>query len=52
MTVNIYDDLNKLEASLRQTNEFGEVQKAIEDVKADEAALSLFTNFRKIQLNL
>ena len=52
MTVNIYDDLNKLEATFRKTTEFSEVQQAVEVVKADEDALALFKNFRKIQLDL
>ncbi|GEN82751.1 UPF0342 protein [Sporosarcina luteola] len=52
MTVNIYDDLNKLEATLRKTAEFAKVQQAIEDVKADEQASELFKSFRKIQLTL
>ena len=52
MTVNIYDDLNRLEATFRKTNEFSEVQQAVEVVKADEDALALFKNFRKIQLDL
>ena len=50
MTVNIYDDLNKLEATFRKTTEFSEVREAVEVVKADEEALALFKNFRKIQL--
>ena len=52
MTVNIYDDLNKLESSFRKTNEFAEVSKAIENVKADEQASELFKSFRKIQVTL
>ncbi|QUW23456.1 YlbF family regulator [Sporosarcina sp. Marseille-Q4063] len=52
MTVNIYDDLNRLEATFRKTTEFSEVQQAVAVVKADEDALALFKNFRKIQLDL
>lgn len=52
MTVNIYDDLNNLEATFRKTAEFGEVEKAVEVVKADEEALTLFKKFRDIQLTL
>lgn len=52
MVVNIYDDLNKLEATFRKTNEFMDVQKAVEEVKQDDEALQLFKNFRKIQLSL
>ena len=39
MTVNIYDDLNKLEATFRKTTEFAEVEQAVGVVKADEDAL-------------
>ena len=52
MTGNIYDDLNRLEATFRKTTEFAEVQQAVEVVKADEEALALFKNFRKIQLDM
>ncbi|QFG00130.1 hypothetical protein PB01_15560 [Psychrobacillus glaciei] len=50
--INIYDDINKLEATLRQTNEFSHVKAAVESVKVDEEALALFQSFRKIQLSL
>ena len=40
MTVNIYDDLNKLEATFRKTEEFAEVEQAVEEVKADERGTS------------
>ena len=33
MTVNIYDDLNKLEATFRKTEEFAEVEQAVNEVK-------------------
>ncbi len=52
MTVNMYDDLNKLEATFRKTTEFGEVERAVEEVKEDEVALQLFKSFRKIQMTL
>lgn len=52
MTVNIYDDLNKLEATFRKTAEFAEVEQAVDEVKADNESLTLFKNFRKIQLTL
>ncbi|MEK4487092.1 YlbF family regulator [Psychrobacillus sp. FSL H8-0484] len=50
--INIYDDINKLEASLRQTDQFANVKAAVESVKADSEALALFQSFRKIQLSL
>lgn len=52
MTVNIYDDLNKLESTLRRTDEFAEVKNAIEEVKKDSQAAELFKSFRKIQMTL
>ena len=52
MSVNIYDDLNKLEATFRKTEEFAEVEQAVNEVKKDNEALELFKSFRKIQLTL
>ena len=50
--INIYDDINKLETTLRQTDEFANVKAAVESVKADAEALVLFQSFRKIQMSL
>jgi len=50
--INIYDDINKLESSLRQTEEFANVKSAVVAVKEDAEALALFQSFRKIQLSL
>ncbi|MBQ0138420.1 MAG: YlbF family regulator [Kurthia sp.] len=50
--INIYNDLNKLEATFRQTEEFKALEAAIEDVKTDESAVALFSNFRKMQMTL
>lgn len=50
--INIYDDINKLETTLRQTDEFANVKATVESVKADPAALVLFQSFRKIQMSL
>ena len=50
--INIYDDINNLEKTLRQTDEFSNVQAAVESVKADEEALVLFQSFRKVQMSL
>lgn len=52
MTVNIYDDMNKLESTLRKTDEYGAVKSAMADVQADEEANTLFRSFREIQMNL
>lgn len=50
--INIYDDINKLETTLRKTEEFTKVKASVESVKADAEALALFKSFRQIQLSL
>ncbi len=50
--INIYEDINKLEATLRQTDEYKVLKEAVELVRNDEEAKNLFTNFRDIQLKL
>ena len=52
MSVNIYDDMNKLESTLRKTDEYVAVKTAMADVKGDEHARALFESFREIQMNL
>jgi|DewCreStandDraft_1066081.scaffolds.fasta_scaffold23148_2 cell fate (sporulation/competence/biofilm development) regulator YlbF (YheA/YmcA/DUF963 family) len=52
MTVNIYDDINRLETSFRKTNEYAAVQQAVAEVKSDEQALALFKSFRDLQMTL
>ena len=52
MTVNIYDDINRLETSFRKTNEYAAVQQAVVEVKSDEQALALFKSFRDLQITL
>ncbi|WP_301107340.1 YlbF family regulator [Sporosarcina sp.] len=52
MTINIYDDMNKLESTLRKTDQYLAVKTAMEDVKGDEEARVLFESFREIQMNL
>jgi cell fate (sporulation/competence/biofilm development) regulator YlbF (YheA/YmcA/DUF963 family) len=52
MTVNIYDDINKLESTFRKTSEYAAVQQAVEAVKSDEQALALFKSFRDLQMTL
>lgn len=44
--INIYEDINKLQATFRKTEEFENLQKAVEAVREDEEAKKLFTNFR------
>ena len=50
--VNIYDDLNKLVLNFRKLDEFKTLEKAVEQVRADEEAKNYFTNFRDIQIKL
>lgn len=50
--MNIYDDINKLETTLRQTAEMQGVKEAIQAVKEDQEAKDLFESFRKIQMTL
>lgn len=52
MTVNVYDDVNRLEATFRQTEEFAQLKEAVAAVKADEAALELFKKFRQVQMEM
>ena len=52
MTVNIYDDINRLENTFRNTSEFAAVQQAVTEVKNDEQALALFKSFRDLQMTL
>ena len=47
MTVNIYDDLNKLEATFRKTEEFAEVEQAVDEVKKDKKHLRCSKAFVK-----
>ena len=50
--INIYNEINALEATFRKTAEFEALQEAVAIVKADEDALKLFQNFRKVQMDL
>ncbi|WP_088007781.1 YlbF family regulator [Indiicoccus explosivorum] len=52
MTVNIYDDINKLEGTFRKTDEFKNLEQAVEDVTSDKEAADLFRTFRDLQLKL
>lgn len=52
MSVNIYDDMNKLESTLRKTDEYLAVKTAMDEVKGDEHASVLFESFREIQMEL
>ena len=50
--INIYNDINKLEATLRQTTEFENLKVAVDAVKTDEEAKTLFQNFRNLQMKM
>ncbi|HEY4624188.1 YlbF family regulator [Solibacillus sp. FSL R7-0668] len=50
--INIYEDINKLQATFRKTEEFENLQKAVEAVREDEEAKKLFTNFRDVQMKM
>lgn len=50
--INIYNEINALEATFRKTAEFEALQEAVAVVKADDDALKLFQNFRKVQMDL
>ncbi|MFX3673773.1 MAG: YlbF family regulator [Paenisporosarcina sp.] len=52
MTVNIYDDINRLEGTFRKTKEYAAVLEAVSAVKEDEQALALFKSFRDLQMTL
>lgn len=50
--INIYNEINALEATFRKTAEFEALRQAVAIVKGDEDALKLFQNFRKVQMDL
>ncbi|MFJ7983293.1 YlbF family regulator [Lysinibacillus xylanilyticus] len=50
--INIYNEINTLEATFRKTPEFEELKEAVAAVKQDEEALNLFKSFRKVQIDL
>ena len=49
---NLNAKINELQATFQQTEEFVNLQKAVEDVRADEQSKSLFVNFRNVQMKL
>ncbi len=50
--INIYNEINALEATFRKTPEYEALNKAVAAVKKDEEALNLFKNFRNVQIEL
>ncbi|HSP21458.1 MAG TPA: YlbF family regulator [Planococcus sp. (in: firmicutes)] len=52
MTVNIYDDINKLESTFRSTEEYEKLKVAVEAVSSDSDSNELFKSFRDLQITL
>jgi cell fate (sporulation/competence/biofilm development) regulator YlbF (YheA/YmcA/DUF963 family) len=52
LAINLYDQANELERSLRQSDEFLELKKMYDEVNSDESANKMFENFRNIQMTL
>ncbi|NQD65540.1 YlbF family regulator [Bacillus haikouensis] len=52
MAINLYDQANELERTLRQSDEFLELKKMYDEVNNDESASKMFENFRNIQMTL
>lgn len=52
MTNNIYDTANQLERDLRELPAYKALEKAFDDIQADEAAKAVFEEFRQVQLDL
>ncbi|MGE7676188.1 YlbF family regulator [Lysinibacillus sp. NPDC094403] len=50
--INIYNEINTLEATFRKTPEFEALKEAVTVVKEDKEALNLFQSFRKVQMDL
>lgn len=50
--INIYEDINKLQATFRKTKEYETLKETVDAVRSDEEAKVLFTNFRDIQMKL
>ena len=48
----IFNEIAKLEVVFRETKEFKVLQETVEEVKKDEEARTLFSNFRNIQQKL
>lgn len=52
MSVNIYDDANRLESALRQSEEYRAVKAQLEAVNSNEESKAIFADFRSIQMTL
>ncbi|KAA1039172.1 YlbF family regulator [Macrococcus equipercicus] len=52
MTVNIYDEANRLESALRQSDEYTAVKTYFEAINNNPESKQLFDEFRNIQLTL
>lgn len=49
---NIYDTINKLELEVRNHEAYTDLKSALEAVQADEAANSVYTEFRQLQMSV
>ena len=49
---NILNDISTLQVTFQASEQFKSLQDAVEVVRADEEAKTLFTNFRDIQIKL
>jgi len=52
MSVNIYDEANRLESALRQSDEYNAIKEHYSAVNNNPESKKIFDDFRKIQLNL
>ena len=52
MIMTIYNEIEKLQATFTGTAEFDTLKKAVEEVRSDEEAKTLFVNFREVQKQL
>lgn len=52
MSVNIYDEANRLESALRQSDEYNAIKSHYAAVNSNPESKKIFDDFRKIQLSL
>lgn len=52
MVVNIYDTANDMSRQLVETQEFQSLKKALDELKADNEALTSFQKFQKMQADV
>lgn len=49
---NIYDTANQMEKELRETDNFKALEQKFKEIKEDEEANRIFTEFREVQVQL